>query len=83
MPAAKPVCCTPVDLRPTSHVDLIQHPRILPVARRDLHHHVILVERIVDGRHLALAERVVERVVDRAQGDAELHRRVAIDVDAV
>ena len=45
--------------------------RILPVLRRHLHHHVILVQRVVDGRDRALAERVVQRVVDLAGGDAE------------
>ena len=42
---------------------------------------MVLVERVVDRRHLALTERVVERVVDRAQGQAEAHRGVAIDRD--
>ena len=45
-------------------VDVAQSLRALPVLRRHLHHHVVLVERAVDGGDLALAERVVERVVD-------------------
>ena len=40
---------------------------------------MILVERVVNGRDLTLAEGVVERVVDRADGEPEPHRGVAID----
>ena len=47
--------------------------------RRDLHHHVILVERVVDRRDLALAEGVVERVVDR--GGIQLQPRGGVAVD--
>ena len=61
------------------NIDLVQRPRILPVARRDLHDDVILVERIVDGRNLTLAEGVIERVVDGADRETEPHRGVAID----
>ena len=61
------------------NVNLVERARILPVARRDLHDDVILVERIVDGRDLTLAEGVVKRVVDRADGETKPHRGVAID----
>ena len=61
------------------NIDLVQRARILPVARRDLHDDVILVERIVDGRDLTLAEGVIERVVDRAERQSKPHRGVAID----
>ena len=61
------------------NVDLVQRARVLPVAGRDLHHDVILVERIVDGRDLTLAEGVIERVVDRAKGKPKPHRSVAVD----
>ena len=40
---------------------------------------MILIERIEDGRDLALAERIVERVVDLAHRDPEPRRRGAID----
>ena len=56
-------------------IDVLQRLRALPVLRRDLHDHVVLVERVVDGRDLALAEGVVERVVDLARVDAEPRRR--------
>ena len=52
---------------------------VLPIARRDLHDDVILVERVVDRRHLPLAEGVIKRVVDRAERQAEPLRRRAID----
>ena len=45
--------------------------------RRDFQHHVILVELREHGRHLALAERVVERVVDQLRRDAEPRSGVA------
>jgi hypothetical protein len=45
-------------------IDLLQRLRILPEARRDLHDDVVLVAGDIDGRDLALAEGVVERVVD-------------------
>ena len=62
-------------------IDVLQRLRILPVARRHLHDDVVLVARDIDGRDLALAEGVVERVVDLAHGDAEPRRGVTIDDD--
>ena len=41
--------------------------------------HAVLVGLGEDGRDDALAERAVERVVDRRRGDAQPRRRVAID----
>ena len=52
-------------------IDVLKGLGALPEARLDLHHHVILVERAVHDRDLALAEGVVERVVDELRGDAE------------
>ena len=60
-------------------VDVLQRLRVLPVLRRHLHDDVVLVERIVDRRDLALAEGVVERVVDHAGVDAEPRRGRAVD----
>ncbi len=62
-------------------VEFVERARILPVARRDLHDDMILVLRAIDDRNLPLAERVVECVVDRIQGEAQAHRRVAVDGD--
>ena len=45
----------------------------------DFHDHVVLVQLGEDGGDLALAEGVVERVVDVGHGDAETRRSVAID----
>ena len=47
------------------HVEVLQHDRRALEARRPFHDHRVLVELVVDGRHRALAEGVVERVVDR------------------
>src|SRR5438132_1264658 len=52
-------------------IDFLEALGALPEARLDFHHHVILVERAVHDRNLALAESVVERVVDELRGDAE------------
>ena len=49
--------------------------------RIDLEHDVVLVERGEDRRDDALAEGVVERVVDRRRQDAEARRGIAIDRD--
>ena len=51
------------------------------VLRHGLQHDAVLVGLRVDGRDLALAEGVVERIVDRLHGDAEPARRLAVDVD--
>ncbi len=61
-------------------VDVAQGIRVLPKLGRDLHHHVVLVERIIDRRHLALTERVIKRVVDLRRADAQPRRRVAVDL---
>ncbi len=53
---------------------------ILPVLRRRFHHHVILIQRRVHGGHLALAEGVVERVVDQLRRNAEARRGLAVVV---
>ena len=47
-----------------------------------LHHHVVLVDVLVDGRDVALAECVVEGVVDRRVGEAEPRRGGAVVMDA-
>ena len=62
-------------------IDILQDRGVLPIARRDLHHDVILVDRAVDRRDLALAEGVVERIVDLARRQAETRGGVAIDHD--
>ena len=46
-----------------------------------LQHHAVLVRLREDGRDQALAERVVERVVDRRRRDAEPARGLAVDLD--
>ncbi len=62
-----------------TQIDVIELARIALELRRHLQHHVILVELGEHGRDLALAERVVERVVDGRGRDAEARGGVAID----
>lgn len=50
---------------------LIQGADVLGVGRIHLHHHLILVERLVDGRDLPLAKGVVQQVVGVLDADAE------------
>ena len=66
----------PPDVR---HTDVLERRRDLRVARVDFHDDVILVDGAVDDRYLALAESVVERVVDLGRRDAEPRGGVAID----
>ncbi len=63
-------------------VDLLQHLGVLRVARVDLHHHLILVERFVDGRDLPLAESIVEQRGHCAHVDAQALGRVTVDLQA-
>ena len=54
---------------------------MLRVARVDLHHHVILIDRAVDHRYLTLAEGVVQGVVDLRRGDAKPRGGGAVDYE--
>ncbi len=67
--------------RRRAHPQLAERADVLLVLRQQLHHDPVLVRRRVDRRHLPLAERVVQRVLDLARRHAELARRLAIDVD--
>ena len=63
------------------NIDVAQCFRALPELRRHFHDHVILVLVLVDGRDLALAERVIERVVHLADGQAQARFRGAVDLE--
>ena len=52
---------------------------ILLILRVHFHHDVILIQRRVHGGHLALAEGIVERIVDQLRRDAEARGGVAVD----
>ena len=56
-------------------VDVAQRFGALPELRRHLHDHVVLVQVVVDRRDLALAEGVVQRVVDLASRSRRAARR--------
>ena len=45
-------------------VDRVERLGLLPVLGRDLHHDAVLIQAGIDRRDLALAERVVQRLVD-------------------
>ncbi len=62
-------------------IDLVERFRALPELRRHFHYHMVLVELVVDGRNLALAEGIVERVVDLRCGEAEAGCRGAVDLE--
>ena len=45
-------------------IEFIQHVGRLPETRRHLHHHMILVQRIIDGRYRTLAECIIQIIID-------------------
>ena len=62
-----------------AHVDRRERLRTLPELGRQLHHHVVLVERGVDRRDLALPERAVQRLVDEPGAHSDPGRGVPVD----
>src|SRR5205814_6710586 len=60
-------------------IDLVQRFRILPEFGRHLHDDVVLVLRRVDSRYLALAECIVEGVIDLTNSESEPRRAAAVD----
>ena len=56
-----------------------QNLRVLPILRRHFHDDVILVQGRVHGRNLALAEGVVERIVDILRRQAQARGGVPVD----
>ena len=61
------------------HVDRLERLGVLLKARGDLEDHVVLIELGEDRRDLALAEGVVEGVVDGLGQDGEARGEVAVD----
>ena len=80
-PLAPALDWVPLMLPAGRDIDVAQGLRALPELRRHFHHHMILVLVLVDGRDLALAERVIERVVDLRGGQAQPRRRGAVDLE--
>ena len=62
-------------------IDLAQNVGIVAQHRIDLEDHVILGQGPEHGGDLALAERVIQRLVDRVHGDAVGRGGLAIDID--
>ncbi len=58
-----------------------QKRRIFPPLLLERQHHMILIDRFVHGRDLALAERVVQSAVDCLGGEAKPGCGVAVDND--
>ncbi len=54
-----------------NHKHLVQRADVLGVARIDLHHHLVLVHRLIDGGNFTLAEGVVKQAVGRFNVDAQ------------
>ncbi len=61
------------------NVDALQCFRTLLKLRRHLHDHVILVQRLVDGRNLPLPKRVVEHGIDVLHGNAQTRCRITVN----
>jgi len=64
-----------------AHVDQVERLGALPELRRNFHHDVVLIQRREHGGHLALAERVVQRIVDSLLRESQARTGVAIDDD--
>lgn len=54
-----------------SNIHLVQRVNILCVTRIDPHHHLVLIERLIDGRNLALTKGVVQQAVDIGNVNAQ------------
>src|SRR5271154_7020039 len=61
------------------NVDALQSVRTLLKLRGHFHDHVILIQRLVDGRDLPLPKSVVEHGVDVRRGDAQPRSGITID----
>ncbi|MND53026.1 hypothetical protein D3C80_440530 [compost metagenome] len=61
------------------HLDLLEATRVLGVLGVDLHHHLVLVEAVVDGRDLPLTVGVVEHRGHHDHVDAQALGLFAID----
>ncbi len=61
------------------HVDVLQRVGILLEVGLHFHHHVILIELGEDGGDLALAEGVVEGIVDIGGKNAQARGGIAVD----
>ena len=67
--------------RGAGDVNRVERVRVLPVLRRHLHHHAVLIQPGVQRRDLPLPERVIERLVDRGGADTQPCGRIAVDLD--
>ncbi|MCY1417875.1 hypothetical protein D9M71_334200 [compost metagenome] len=63
----------------SDYLDLFEGVRILGILGVDLHHHLILVQAVVDGGNLPLAVGIVEHRGDHAHVDAQALGLIAVD----
>ncbi|MNE28908.1 hypothetical protein D3C80_1223680 [compost metagenome] len=61
------------------HLDLREGDRVLGVLRIDLHHHLVLIKTVVDGRNLPLTVGVVQHRRDHVHVDTQALGLVAVD----
>lgn len=64
-----------------AQISAVEHLRKLPIRGRDLHHHVVLVERIEDRGDGALSVGIVQHGIDLIRGEAVALRGCALNVD--
>jgi len=62
-------------------IQLMQDIRIAGVVRRQVHDHVILVQRFIDRGNLPLAERIVEQRVNHLHVHAQLRGTIPVDIE--
>jgi len=62
-----------IDVEPVQHGgDVVR----IPIGGE---HHMVLIQLREDGRHLPLAERVIEHIVDGLRRHAQARRRIAVE----
>ena len=62
-------------------IDIVQSLGALPELRRHLHHHMVLIERRVHRRYLALPKGVVQSVIDQLRRDSHPRGGLAVIIE--
>ena len=62
-----------------AQVNILQRLSGLLILRRNFHDHMVLIQRPVHGRDLALSESIIERVIDVLGRNSQPAGRVTID----
>src|SRR5262245_31260033 len=61
------------------HINVLECIRVLLIGQLGLHHNVVLIQRLVHGRDLPLAESGVQRIVDNLRSDPKPRCGVTVD----